>query len=321
MSKPLVYISRKLSKEGLDELYRHCRVIMNQKRTPPSRAEFLRNTSTAEAIITVLTERVDDEVFRTSPKLKIVANYAVGYDNIDLKSAARHCVPISNTPGNLAGAVAEHAMALILNVAKRVLEGDRYLRAGNYTAWDPLLLVGNDVRGRVLGIVGTGRIGGALAAIATRGFGMRVIYYDVIRNKDIEQEFGAKKVGLRELLKSADYVSLHVPLLPSTRHLIGNKELASMKPTAYLINTSRGPVVDEKALVSAIKAKKIAGAGLDVFENEPKLTPGLVGLQNVVLTPHIASATVAARREMGEIAAQNVLDVLIRGKRPRNEVK
>lgn len=318
--KPVVYISRKLEKQWLTELYRHLEVSMNQKRTPPSRAEFLKNVKKADGIITVLTERVDEEVFRANVNLKIVANYAVGYDNIDVAAAKRRGVPVSNTPGDLTGAVAEHAMALLLNVAKRVLEGDSYVRAGKYTAWDPLLLLGSDVRGRTLGIVGTGRIGAALAGIASSGFGMTILYYDVVRNREIEKKFGAKKVSLSDLLQKSDYVSVHVPLLPSTKHLIGRKEFSLMKRSAYLINTSRGPVVDEKALVNALKSKKIAGAGLDVFEHEPKLALGLSGLSNAVLTPHIASATVGARREMAEIAAENVLDVLVRGRRPRNEV-
>lgn len=293
---------------------------MHAKRTPPTRKEFLRQVKWADGIITVLTEKVDAEVFKTNPHLKIVANYAVGFDNIDLKAAARAGVPVSNTPGDLAGAVAEHAMAFMLNSAKRVLEGDAYVRAGKYKAWDPLLLVGSDVRGTTLGIVGTGRIGSALAEIACGGFGMDVVYYDVVPNKEIEKKYGARKLSLEALLKKSDYVSLHVPLLPSTRHLIGARELKLMKPTAHLINTSRGPVVDEKALVRALKNKTIAGAGIDVYECEPKQAPGLRSLPNVVLTPHIASATFAARTEMAEIAVQNVLDVLKRGKSPRNEV-
>ena len=294
---------------------------MHAKRTPPSRKEFLRHVAGSDGIMTVLTEKVDAEMFKASPELKIVANYAVGYDNIDLKAAARVGVPVSNTPGDLAGAVAEHAMALILNVTKRVLEGDRYVRAGKYKAWDPLLLLGNDVRGKTLGIVGTGRIGSALARIAQAGFGMDIAYYDVVQNKEIEKKYKAKKKTLPELLSVADFVSLHVPLLPSTRHLMGAKEFAAMKSTAYLVNTARGPVIDEKALVKALRSRTIAGAGIDVYEFEPNQAPGLRSLSNVVLTPHIASATYAARKEMAEIATQNLLDVLVRGKSPRNEVR
>lgn len=318
--KPLVYIARLLEKEWLKPLYKHCRVVMNQKRTPPARKEFLRQAAPADAIVTVLTEKVDEELFQAATKLKIVANYAIGFDNIDLKAASRQGVPVSNTPGDLAGAVAEHVIALMFVLSKRVGEGDKYMRAGQYQYWDPLLLLGNDLRGRTLGIVGVGRIGSKLAGMATGGFGMSVLYYDVIRNKEIEKKYKAKKVSLAVLLQNADFVSVNVPLLPSTRHLIGARELNLMKPTAYLVNTARGPVVDENALVKALRAKKIAGAGLDVFEYEPRLAPGLAKLDNVVLTPHIASATHAARREMAQIAVENILDVLIRGKRPRNEI-
>jgi lactate dehydrogenase-like 2-hydroxyacid dehydrogenase len=194
------------------------------------------------------------------------------------------------------------------------------MRLGRYKAWDPSLLLGYDMNKKTLGIVGSGRIGSTLVHIASRGYDMDIIYYDVMRNKDIEKKYKAKKVTLQQLLKSSDYVSLHVPLLPTTRHMIGAKELSQMKETALLVNTSRGAVINEKALVSALRAKKIMGAGIDVYENEPKLSPGLAKLLNIVLTPHIASATYAARKEMGEMVTQSVVDVLIRGKRPRNEV-
>lgn len=321
MPKPLVYISRLLPEEGLEELKKNFQVIMNKKRTPPGRSQFLANVKKADAIMPSLMEKIDEEVFLANPKLKIVANYAVGFDNIDLKAAAKYGVPVSNTPGDYAEAVAEQAMSLLLSAAKRVSEGDRFVRAGKYKAWDPLLLLGDDIRGKTLGIIGTGKIGSFLARMARLGFNMDILYYDVARNERIEKEYQAKLATLPELLKNSDFVSLHVPLLPSTRHLIGAKELGMMKRTAILINTSRGPVVDEKALVAALKKKTIAGAGLDVYEFEPKLTPGLSKLDNVVLTPHTASATHVARREMALIASNNIMDVLLYNKRPRNEVR
>lgn len=319
--KPLVYISRKISTDGLEELQKYCVVKMHSKPAPPSRKEFLSQVKKADALLSILTEKVDEVVFRANPNLKIVANYAVGYDNIDLKAAAKYKVPVANTPGDFSECVAEQALALMLSVAKRLVAGDKFVRAGQYKGWDPLLLLGNDVRGQTLGIIGVGRIGSGLVKIAGRGFGMKILYHDVVRNEAMEKEYGAKPVELKELLRHSDFISLHVPLLPTTRHLIGAKELAMMKPTAILVNTARGPVIDERALVKALKAKTIGGAGLDVFEFEPKLAPGLSKLANVVLTPHIASATYAARQEMAKIASDNILDVLIRGSRPRNEIK
>lgn len=319
--KPIVYISRLLNKNGLEELEKNFQIIMRRKRTPPSRKEFLANVKKADALITSLVEKVDEEVFRVGSNLKVVANYAVGFDNVDLKAATKYGVPISNTPGDYAEAVAEQALAMLLAVSKRIVEGDRFVRQGKYKAWDPLLFLGDDLRGRTLGIIGTGRIGSFLARMGRLGFNMPIIYHDVVRNQQIEKDYQARLVSMEELLKTSDFVSLHVPLLPMTRHLIGAKELVAMKSTAILINTSRGPVVDEKALVNALKKKIIAGAGLDVYEFEPKLAPGLSKLDNVVLTPHTASATHMARREMAIIASNNIIDVLLGGKRPRNEVK
>ncbi|MBI1961564.1 MAG: D-glycerate dehydrogenase [Parcubacteria group bacterium] len=318
MKKPLVVIARNIPKEGLEELYKHCRVHMHRGSMPPTRAQLLSYAKEADALVTVLTEKVDAGLLSVAKNLKIVANYAVGYDNIDLKVAHRAGVYVTNTPGDLGASVAEHAMGMIMVLSKRMLEGDRFMRRGKYHAWDPNLLLGNDVRDKTLGIIGSGSIGSALVKIAKAGFGMRILYNDIVRNKKIEQDYHAKRVPLSQLLKASDAVSLHVPLLPSTRHLIGAKELNQMKPTAVLVNTARGPVVDERALVAALKAKKIAGAALDVFEFEPRLAPGLAKLPNVVLTPHIASATVEARAQMGSIAAQNILDVLIRNRHPRN---
>lgn len=305
----------------MEELKKHCQIKMHNKITPPTRREFLANVKKANALIVSLVEKVNTEVFQTNPNLKVVANYAVGFDNIDVRAAKKFNIPVANTPGDYAVAVAEHAMALMMSLAKRVVEGDKFVRAGKYKAWDPLLLLGNDLKGKTLGIIGTGRIGSALAQIARQGFGMAIIYYDVVRNQQIEKERGARFRPLPDVLAKADFISVHVPLLPSTRHLLSDKQFKLMKRAAYLVNTSRGPVVDEKALVRALKAKIIAGAGLDVFELEPKLVPGLSKLSNVVLTPHIASATYAARKQMAQIASDNILDVLVRGVRPRNEIK
>lgn len=301
-------------------MYKHCAVQMHKDSMPPSRKKLLAYAKKADALVTVLTEKIDAELLGVAKNLKIVANYAVGFDNIDLKAVAKAGVYASNTPGDLGASVAEHAMGMILILSKKMLEGDQYMRANKYKAWDPNLLLGNDVKGKTLGIVGTGIIGSALVKIAKHGFGMDILYHDIVPNKEIEKKYKAKRVSFSELLKRSDAVSIHVPLLPSTRHLINAKALNQMKKTAVLVNTSRGPVVDETALVRALKAKTIAGAGLDVFEFEPKTAPGLATLDNAVLTPHIASATIEARTKMGELATQNILDVLIRGKKPRNSL-
>lgn len=259
----------------------------------------------------MLTEKVDAELLRAAgPQLKIVANFAVGTDNIDMAAAMRAGVVVANTPNVLNQAVAEHTMALIFAITKRVVETDGYARRGLYQGWGPLLWLGTELRGKTLGIIGTGRIGSAVAQMAAHGCGMKILYTDVARNKKIEKETSAKFVSQRELLKQSDVISLHVPLLPTTHHLMGAQQFRQMKRTAYLINTSRGPVIDERALAIALAKKIIAGAGLDVHEHEPKIFPAFKKLSNIVLTPHTASATHEARNAMSELCAKNVVAVL-----------
>jgi lactate dehydrogenase-like 2-hydroxyacid dehydrogenase len=259
--------------------------------------------------------------------VKIIANYAVGFNNIDVKVAAERKLPISNTPGpEITESVAEHTFMLMLAVARRLVESDRFTRDGKYKGWGPLLLLGADVYSKTLGVIGLGAIGKALAQRAVNGFRMKVLYNDMKRDEAFEREFGAKYVSKEELLKNSDFVSLHVPLLPSTKHLIGANELNIMKPTAFLVNTSRGPVVDEKALLIALRDKKIAGAALDVYECEPAIDCDLTdnlelrAMDNVILTPHTASATVETRSAMSVVAAQNIIAVLEGGEAP-NAVK
>lgn len=290
-----------------------------------------------DAVLCDLNDNIDAEVFDAAgQQCKIFANYAVGYDNVDLKAAADRGVMITNTPGVLTDTVAEHTFALILAIAHRIAEGDRFTRAGKYHGWEPLLLLGTDVSKKTLGIVGLGRIGSRVAHHAVRGFDMRVLYYDVKRNEDFEKELN-QEVGLpvgsptsshppaefrtavEDVLREADFVSIHVPLLSSTRHLINAERLGLMKKTAYLINTSRGAIVDEAALTEALKNNIIRGAALDVYEHEPALAPGLAELENVILTPHIASATEETRQAMSDLAAQNIIAVL-EGKPPLNPV-
>ncbi|MEK6939768.1 MAG: D-glycerate dehydrogenase [Nanoarchaeota archaeon] len=310
MQKKKVFVTRVIPKKGIQLLRKHFLVKVYSKDQDIPKKELLKEVKQCDALLSLLTEKVDAEVLNANPKLKVVSNYAVGYDNIDVKAATAKGIPVCNTPGVLENAVAEHTFALMLALSKRIVEADRFTRAGKYKRWEPMLLLGTELEGKTIGIIGLGRIGAGVAERARNGMGVKVLYHDIKRNKEFEKKYQAKFVSKSELLKKSDFVSLHVPLLPSTRHLIGAKELAMMKKTAYLINTSRGPVVDEKALVEALQKKHIAGAGLDVYEHEPKLTPGLTKLKNVVLTPHTASATIEARTAMSELAAQNIIDVL-----------
>lgn len=286
------------------------------------REELLKGVKGMDAILCDLTEKIDTPILdAAAPQLKIVANYAVGTDNIDLVACKKRQVLVSNTPGVLTESVAEHTFALMLAVARRIVESDTFIRKGMYHGWGPMLLLGTELKGKTLGIVGLGRIGSRVAEMAVQGMGMQVIYNNPEPNRVFEKQFNAKyRRNLDNLLKESDFVSLHVPLLPSTHHLITSKNLKLMKKTAYLINTARGPIVDEKALVAALKDKKIAGAALDVFEHEPKLTPGLAKLDNVILTPHIASGTWEARQAMSRTAAANIIAALT-GQTPPNLVK
>ncbi len=274
-----------------------------------------------EGIVSLLTDSVDAEVFDAAPHARIVANYAVGFNNIDVEEARRRNIAVTNTPGSLTESVAEHTVALLLSLATRTVEGDRFVRAGKYLGWDPFLLLSPDLKGRAVGILGAGRIGERVMEILVRGFSMTPLYYDVKRNERLEKEYGAEWKGTpEELLAAADVVSIHVPLTPETTHLIDERRLALMKKTALLVNTSRGPVVDEKALADALEKKIIAGAALDVFEHEPRVEERLLALDNVVLTPHIASATESARREMAELAAKNIISFFM-GETPPNIVR
>ena len=276
--------------------------------------KFLKKKS-YDAVLVLLTDRVNSTIFNAAPTVKIYADCAAGYDNIDIIEAKKRGITVTNAPAPLATeAVAEHVIALMFALATRIVEADKFVRRGKYKKWLPMNFMGINLAGKTLGLIGAGRIGERVARLAS-GLGLKVIYYDVIRNERIEKECGvAYYNSIEELLQKADVVSLHVPLLDSTRHLINEKRLLLMKPTSFLVNTSRGPVVDEKALEKALRKKIIRGAALDVFEFEPKVTPGLKKMDNVVLTPHIASAEGEARNQMAEIAAQNIIDFFENGK-------
>lgn len=286
---------------------------------PPPHEVLVREAGRADALLCLLTDRIDEEVISAGPQLRVISNCAVGHDNIDLAAATARGIVVCNTPGVLTETTADLAWALLMAAARRIAEADRFLRAGRWRSWSPQLLLGQDVYGATLGIVGLGRIGRAVARRA-RGFEMRLLYSDPTRQPEVEAELGAQRVPLDELLRESDFVTLHTPLTNETRHLIGPRQLALMKPTAVLINTSRGPVVDEAALVAALREKRLLYAGLDVFDPEPIAADHpLVALDNVVLLPHIGSATVATRTRMATMAAQNILAVLS-GQRPPHPV-
>jgi glyoxylate reductase len=269
-----------------------------------------------DGVICLLTDRIDAKIISSADRLKIIANYAVGYNNIDVDAASKRRIPVTNTPDVLTEATADLAFGALISVARRIVEGDRFVRSGKFTGWAPELMLGSDVHGKNLGIIGMGRIGQAVARRA-RGFDMRVLYHDVRRLlADGEKRLGSEYRTLGALLEASDFVTIHALLNEETEHLISVTEFRKMKNTAYLINIARGPIVDEKALVAALDNREIAGCALDVYENEPEVTPELLRMPNTVLLPHIGSASVETRTEMAMMAAGNVIAVLIENKRP-----
>ncbi len=285
------------------------------------REQLLAKVKGADAILSLLTDKMDGDLMDAcGPQLKIIANYAVGYDNINLADAGARKIIVTNTPEVLTESVAELAIALIFAISRRVVEADQFMRDGKYLGWGPMMFLGNDLVGKTLGLVGLGRIGAAVAKRMADGFEMKILYYDAKRNEELEKKYNLQFTDLDTLLKEADFVSIHVPMMPATKHLINAERLKIMKKTAYLINTARGPIVDEKALVEALKAGEIKGAALDVYEEEPKMAEGLAQLPNTVLLPHIASATEETRSAMSELAAKNIVAVL-NGEAPLTQIK
>ena len=318
---PKVFITRQIPDKGISLLKDKGWDVSVGPEDKISREDLLEGVKGVDAILSVLTEKIDKDVIEAAGKqLKIIANYAVGYNNIDVDEAKKREIVVTNTPGVLTESVAEHTIAFLFAIAERIVEADKFIRAGKYKAWGPKMLLGADIQGKTLGIIGLGRIGSAVAQRMQDGFDVKIIYYDLKRNEELEEKFGMEYRELDDLLKEADFVSLHTALTDETRHLINAEKLALMKSSAYLINTARGPIIDEAALVEVLKEKKIAGAALDVFEKEPELMPGLTELENVVLTPHIASATLGTRDKMAEMAANNIIAVL-EGNEPLNLVK
>ena len=316
MAKPKVFATHRLFEPARKILQEHCEVEYWEKPERPPREEVLRRVKDKEALVCLLTEKVNDELLQAAPKLKIAANVAVGFDNIDVAACTRRGVVATNTPGVLDETTADFAWTLLMAVARRLLEGDALARPGNWKGWDLDQLVGTDVWGKILGIVGFGRIGRAMARRAS-GFQMKVIYTDAVRAAaNVEKELGAEYRDINTLLAESDFVSVHTPLLPETRGLFNVEKFGRMKRTAYLINTSRGPVINENDLVAALESGRIAGVALDVFEKEPAIHPGL-RRANVVLAPHIASASLETRTKMACMAAENVV-ALLQGRRPAN---
>ncbi|MDI3535000.1 MAG: glyoxylate reductase [Thermosediminibacterales bacterium] len=317
--KPKVYVTRKIPERGLKMLRDFAEVKVWDGELPPPRDVLLKEVEQVDGLVSLLTEKIDEELFSVAKNLKVVSNYAVGFDNIDLKAATNRGIYITNTPGVLTETTADLAFALLMAVARRIVEADKFVKEGKWKTWGPELLLGQDIYGSTLGLIGLGRIGLAMARRG-KGFDMNVCYYDVFRREELEAEYGIKYMEMEQLLRSSDFVSIHVPLTEDTRHLINEKTLSMMKKNAILINTARGPIVDEKALYDALKNGKIAGAGLDVTDPEPiKMDNPLLKLNNVVILPHIASASVATRTKMAEMVAENMIAGL-KGEVPPNLV-
>lgn len=316
-----MYVTRELPGKSLEIMREYFKVEVWSKYEPPPKKQIIEKARDVDALATLLTDKIDAEVFDAAPKLKIVSQMAVGYDNIDVNEATKRGIYVTNTPGVLTETTADLAWALLMAVARRIVEADKYVRSGQWkVSWHPSMLLGKDVYGATIGIIGAGRIGMAVARRA-KGFNMKILYYDVVpMSPETEKEIGAKRVDLETLLRESDFVSIHVPLTKETYHMINEERLKLMKKTAYIINNARGPVIDEKALYKALKEGWIAGAGLDVFEQEP--TPSdnpLLKLENVVVTPHIGSASLETRSKMAEMVAENLV-AFFQGKVPPNLV-
>jgi lactate dehydrogenase-like 2-hydroxyacid dehydrogenase len=317
--RPKVLITRKIFDEAIAIIKKHFDMEDNQRDVAFSPEELIRRLQGKAGTIILLTDRIDEAVLSQCPDLKIVSNIAVGYNNIDVQACTRHKVMVTNTPGVLDDTTADFTWTLLLATARRLIEADQHLRSSQWNGWKLMEFLGSDVHHKTLGICGLGRIGQGVARRA-KGFDMQILYTDLVRApQSVEKELGASFVDKKTLLAQSDFVTLHVPLGPQTTYYISVPDLNFMKPTAILINASRGPVVDEKALVQALKEGKIAGAGLDVYEREPEVEPALLSMKNVILAPHIASASYETRLRMAMMAAENLIAGLI-GKRPPNLV-
>ena len=311
-----IFVTRKIPKAGLELLEKDHEIEVNPFNRIMKKEEIINNIKGKDGLLCLLTDQIDKDVILAEPNLKMIASYAVGYDNIDVKTATKKGIPVSNTPGILTDATAEMAWSLLFSVARRIVEADKFTRVGEFKGWDPMLMHGQDVSNKTLGIIGTGRIGTAFG-LKSKGFDMKILYYNNSKNERLEKELKANKTSLEKLLKESDFISVHLPLNAKTHHIIGENQFKMMKKNSVLINTSRGPIIDEKALVKALKNKWIFGAGLDVYENEPKITKELLKLDNVILQPHSASATFSSREGMAIMVAKNMIAGL-KGEIPPN---
>lgn len=307
MGKPRVYVTRVIPDQGLDLVREFCDATIWPEELPPPRDVILRETRDADGLLSLLTDPVDGALMDACPRLRVVSNFAVGFDNLDVPAATERGIVMGNTPGVLTETTADFAFALLMAAARRIVEGVEYVRADRWKTWGPMLLMGHDVHGATLGLIGLGRIGAEMARRAA-GFSMRVLYYDVFRREDLEQGLGIQYAPLDDVLAKADFVSVHTPLTPETRHLLNAERFARMKRTAIVINTSRGPVIDTEALTEALRSGVIGGAALDVTEPEPlPADHPLVHMPNCIIVPHIASASNVTRGQMAEIAARNLI--------------
>jgi len=316
MTKPRIFVTRRIPQEGLEILKRCCQVEVSDYDGVIPRSLLLEKVKNTDGLLVLLTDMIDKAVIHAAgKKLRVISNYAVGYNNIDVVEATKRGIMVTNTPGVLTETTADLAWALLMCIGRRIVEGDKLVRAGKFRGWEPMLLLGTDIYESTLGLIGFGRIGQAVARRA-KGFNLKVIYYDKEPvSPNIEKELGVSYVSLDELLRKSDFISVHVPLTEETFHLIGQEEFSMMKKESYLINTARGPIIDEKALVKALKGGVIRGAALDVFENEPAIEQELMTLDNVVIVPHIGSASYRTRTKMAIMAAKNLISAL-KGERP-----
>ena len=311
-----IFVTRRIPQPGIELLEKYHHVTVSKENRVLTKQEINEYAKDADGLLCLLTDTIDKEVISSLSKVKMIANYAVGYNNVDVSFATENKIPVSNTPDVLTHTTAELAWALIFAVSRRIVESDYFCREGNFNGWDPMLKLGQDVMNKTLGIVGAGRIGTAMA-LKSKGFDMDVLYVNPHKNEMLEKEVHAKKTELSDLLARADIISLHVPLTEETTHLISVNEFDVMKETAILINTSRGPIVDENALINALKTESIFGVGLDVYENEPRIPEALKKQENVVILPHIGSATKETRTKMAVMAAENMIAGL-NGEQPPN---
>ena len=307
MPKPRVFVTRRMAQEALDTIAQHTDMKLWEDDLPPPYEVLRKEAREADGLVTLLEDRVDKELFDDAPNLKVVSQMAVGFDNVDVEEATRRGIPVGHTPGVLSKTVADFTFALILAATRRIVEGDKFVRQGGWRAWHPMAFLGKDVYEATLGLIGLGGVGLEVARRA-RGFDMRVFYYDVFRREDQEKELGILFTDVPTILKESDFVSLHTPLTPETTHMIGAEELRLMKKDAILVNTSRGPVIDQPALYRALKGGAIGGAALDVVDPEPiNANDPMLELDNLIIVPHIASASVATRTKMAQMAADNLL--------------